>query len=306
LYGYFDLSEPRAERVLSVGYQAGLYRQKIGYLRPNYDGAAARASRTLREFRHHVDGKLMVYVPDRFVIFGQSDDPALDNFNPNFDERREQFVLRIKPFYIDRYEVTNEEFHRFCVETGRPMPAAWRTERQRYPAGTGNHPITVASYEDAVAYARWTGKRLPTEFEWELAARGGVGLLIEDGNPQSVFRRPRLYPTGDNFDPTVCNTLESGHGSPLPVTALKDASPYGVYGMCGNAREWTSSWYAAYPGHRLAEKQAVSGQMFKVIRGGSYDQRGQFSRSDFRDYGGFPDLAQDHSAGFRLVVSNAQ
>ena len=72
--------------------------------------------------------------------------------------------------------------------------------------------------------------------------------------------------------------------------------------MCGNAREWTSSWYAAYPGHRLPAGQAVSGKMFKVIRGGSYDQRQEFARVDYRDYGGFPNLQDDHSAGFRLVV----
>lgn len=301
LYGYFELQESRDIRTLSVGYQAGLYRQKPGYLRPTYDGSLARAQRTLKEFRHQVDGKIMVYIPEHFVIFGQGDDPARDNFNPHFDERREQFATRVKPFYIDRYEVTNEEFHRFAVETGRPMPAAWRATN-RYPANTGDHPITVASYTDAEAYARWSGKRLPTELEWELAARGGAGFLIQNGDPDSIFRRPRIYPTGDAFDPELCNTLESGRGAPLPVTATRDASPYQVFGMCGNAREWTSSWYAAYPGHRLPGKQAIAGKVFKVIRGGAYDQRSEFARADFRDYGGFPDLSSDHSAGFRLVV----
>lgn len=301
LYGFFDLDQKQGKRTLSVGYQAGLYRQKPGYLRPTYDGPVARSKRTLKEFRHQIDGKIMTYIPERFVIFGQGDNPALDNFNPQFDERREQFVKRITPFYIDRYEVTNEEFHRFSVQTGHLMPAAWQATN-RYPKNTGDHPITIASYTDAQAYARWTGKRLPTEFEWELAARGGVNLLIENGDPESIFRRPRVYPTGDAFDPKLCNTLESGHGSPLPVTQLRDASPYKVFGMCGNAREWTSSWYGAYPGHRLANKQAVAGKVFKVIRGGSYDQRSQFARADFRDYGGFPELNADHSAGFRLVV----
>ncbi len=301
LYGYFQLDSRQGLRILSVGYQAGLYRQKVGYLRPSYDGPVARSKRTLREFRHQVDGKIMTYIPENFVIFGQGDNPALDNFNPQFDERREQFVKRVKPFYIDRYEVTNEEFHRFVVRTGHPMPAAWR-ESNRYPEGTGEYPITIASYTDAMAYARWTGKRLPTEFEWELAARGGVALLIENGDPDSIFRRPPVYPIGDSFDPQRCNTLESGRGAPLPVSQLRDASPYKVFGMCGNAREWTSSWYGPYPGHRFGSKQAVAGKMFKVIRGGSYDQRREFARADFRDYGGFPELNADRSAGFRLVV----
>ncbi|MEQ9367344.1 MAG: SUMF1/EgtB/PvdO family nonheme iron enzyme [Leptospirales bacterium] len=301
LYGYFQLKPADGVRTLSVGYQAGLYRPKAGYLRPAYDGPVARANTTLREFRHQVDGKIMTYIPEHFVVFGQGDNPALDNFNPQFDERRERFAKRVKPFYIDRYEVTNEEFHRFVVQTGHPMPAAWRAEK-RYPENTGEHPITIASYTDARAYARWTGKRLPTEFEWELAARGGVGLLIEDGDPESVFSRPRVYPIGDSFDPNICNTLESGRGAPMPVTQLRDASPYNVFGMCGNAREWTSSWYGPYPGHRFANKQAVAGKVFKVIRGGSYDQRSEFARADFRDYGGFPELSSDRSAGFRLVV----
>jgi formylglycine-generating enzyme required for sulfatase activity len=72
--------------------------------------------------------------------------------------------------------------------------------------------------------------------------------------------------------------------------------------MCGNAREWTSSWYNPYPGHRFADARLI-GHQFKVIRGGSYRQNQDSARADARDYGGFPELREDRSAGFRLVIS---
>ena len=85
LYGYFQLEQVR---ILSVGYRAGLYRKKLGYLRPGYDGSMARARKPLREFSHHVDGKSMVYIPERFVIFGQGDDPGRDSRQDNADLRQ--------------------------------------------------------------------------------------------------------------------------------------------------------------------------------------------------------------------------
>lgn len=178
------------------------------------------------------------------------------------------------------------------------MPSSWK--KGRYLAGRGQHPFTEASYNDAQAYARWAGKRLPTEFEWELAARGSLNRLADDTGPRSLLRNPPLYPFGNEFDSERCNTLESGLGDTMPVTNLRDASPYGLLGMCGNAREWTSSWYRPYPGHKFLE-QAPAGTIYKVIRGGSYAHPARFARADYRDYGGFPSLRDDRSAGFRLV-----
>ncbi|MDH5657196.1 MAG: SUMF1/EgtB/PvdO family nonheme iron enzyme, partial [Spirochaetia bacterium] len=113
---------------------------------------------------------------------------------------------------------------------------------------------------------------------------------------------PQIYPVGKDYDSSLCNTLESGIGHTLPVTNMRDRSPYGIYGLCGNAREWTDSWYEPYPGHHF-KKPELSGRQFKVIRGGSYYQNKTAARSDTRDYGGFPTLRKDRSAGFRLVIS---
>ncbi len=301
LFGTFDLERDHGLRTLSVGYRAGLYRRKLGYLRPVQPAVDRTARRALPEIRHQVDGKQMRYIPGGFAIFGQGDNPNLDNFNPDYDRREFEVMMRIKPFYLDKYEVTNVEYHRFCTEAGHPFPPSWKDGR--YPRGKANHPVIVASYRDAEAYARWTGKRLPTEFEWEFAARGDARAVKINGDPTSVYNAPPAFPFRGEFDPAKCNTLESGHGDTIPVTAIRDESPYRIFGMCGNAREWTASWYQAYPGHRLPVKRAVSGRVFKVIRGGSFDQSREYAASNFRDYGGFPSLAEDRSAGFRLAVS---
>ena len=303
LYGDFELDDSRGVRYLTVGYRAGLYRQIPGYLPPVRTGDVARQRTPLPRIRHAVDQKTMLYVRGDVVVFGQGQDPRSDNYNPHFHRRYEPFVVRLQSFYMDETEVTNREYLRFCQATGHPLPPSWEAIGGQYPAGRGDHPVTVASYTDAEAYARWTGKRLPTELEWEMAARGGLSLIVngDRADPGSIDRTPFLFPIGDEFDADVCNTRESGHGDTVPVSELRDLSPYGIRGMCGNAREWTSSWYQAYPGHRIQRSRASTGRVFRVIRGGSFYQTAEYARTDHRDYGGFPTLALDRSAGFRLV-----
>ncbi len=298
LYGSF-LMPPEKRRFISLGYQAGIYVMRKTYRAPeNYDLPPVK---TVKRIIHHIDRKEMLLIGWDYAVIGQGDDPSLDNFNPFFYERDSTIIPRVSAFYMDRYEVTNYEFKRFCDETGHPVPPAWSVYNGTYPPGTRSYPITVASYADAAAYARWAGKRLPTEIEWELASRGGLRTMKDNTGPQSLQGSPPIYPIGDQFDSSICNTLESGHGHALPVTSLHDVSPYGLIGMCGNAREWTSSWYTPYAGAKFSQSY-VSGKQFRVIRGGSYHQPFNHARSDFRDYGGFPSPERDYSAGFRLVM----
>ena len=297
LYGYFTLEDDQ-RKMLTAGYTVGLYIIRSDY-RPNV-GHQENRRETIPEITNHVDGKTMLYIPWDYLVYGQGDIPEKDNFNPYFYERDIAIIKRIPAFYMDKYEVTNHEYNVFCRKTGHALPEEWR-KTGKYPAGKGNNPVIVAGYEDAVAYARWTGKRLPTEFEWELAARGGLRIR-NNGSIEDIKKTPPLYPNAMDFDETVCNTLESGIGYTIPVTDMRDRSPYGILGMCGNAREWTDSWYEPYPGHHF-KKPELAGRQFKVIRGGSYYQDKITARADTRDYGGFPTLKKDRSAGFRLVVS---
>ncbi len=134
-------------------------------------------------------------------------------------------VVDLKAFAIDRYPVTNREFAEFCADKGYPARAHWHGKRP--PKALLEHPVVCVNLADAQAYAAWAGKRLPTEAEWEKAARGENGLL---------------YPWGSEFDPQACrwnpDPSTQGPGT-APVTAHpRGASPFGVMDMVGNAAEW--------------------------------------------------------------------
>jgi formylglycine-generating enzyme required for sulfatase activity len=158
----------------------------------------------------------------------------------------------VGPFYIDRYEVTNADYHRFVKALDRPPPAHWNGHAP--PPELADHPVTYVSWYDARDYCAWRGKRLPTEFEWEKAARGAEGLK---------------FPWGDIFDPGIANTPQSKIGHTTPVGRFpKGASPYGAMDMAGNVWEWTDSWYKPYPGNTRSNPNY--GEMYRIVRGGSW------------------------------------
>lgn len=149
--------------------------------------------------------------------------------------------INLKPFYIDRFEVTNQAYKAV-------FPA------HKYPAGQDNLPALGISWTEAGRYCESVGKRLPTEQEWEKAARGTEG---------------QEYPWGPVFENTLANTVEAGLGKPTRVGSYyASASPYGAMDMAGNAYEWVSDWYEAYPGNTDVTKDY--GQIFRVLRGGSF------------------------------------
>ena len=132
--------------------------------------------------------------------------------------------LKLPDFYIDLWPVTNEEYQRFVLESNIDPPAKWRNGK--FLEKKAKHPVTGVSWYEAVAYASWAGKRLPTAAEWEKAARGTDG---------------RSYPWGEGFDALRCNTSESGKRETTPVTQYQTAiSVYGILDMAGNVWEWTS------------------------------------------------------------------
>ena len=305
LHGHFvGLAQRSTTSALRVGYEIGLYRPLAQYLPVVTKQRREIQRQPLPAIRHHKDNKEMLYIPSSMLVYGQDSDASLPNFNPYFQDRHAAHAVRLPAYYIDKYEVTNAEYLYFCNQSNYPLPAEWR-EHGSYPLHKEKHPFRLASYHDAQAYARWSSKRLPSELEWEMAARGGLSLRTNAANTNVAYNpQVFIYPIGSRFDARRCNTLETGRGDTIPVTEMRDESPYGIVGMCGNAREWTSSWFAPYPNHSWSAKSGIAaGRIFKVIRGGSFMEPARFARSDHRDYGGLPSLAQDRSAGFRLVVS---
>lgn len=192
------------------------------------------------------------------------------------DERRPVFV---DAFWIDRYPVTNAQYADFVEATGYKPPKHW--ESKTPPDELCNHPVVYVSWHDAVAYCQWlsdqTGQpyRLPTETEWEKAARGTDG---------------REYPWGDEFDSDLCNTWEAGIHGTTPVgkySPLGD-SPYGCTGMAGNVWELTLG---------IREPDVPASY---VLRGGSWYDGQDFARCAYR--GGLHPGAWSVFLGFRCAT----
>jgi len=158
-------------------------------------------------------------------------------------------------FMIDKFEVTNADFAVFVEATGYETYAekqgttSWRAA---YTEGKDTHPVVYATFDDALAYCTWAGKRLPTEAEWEKAARGPEGFV---------------FPWGDEWDATQANVKESG----LRGTAVVGSYPPNGYGLCdmaGNVWEWVDSSYEAYPGSDYQD--AKYSPDLRGLRGGGW------------------------------------
>jgi len=210
----------------------------------------------------------------------------------------------LEGFHIDLLPVTHADFLRFVraggyeteafwvtvlsdVEkyvdaTGKPGPKSWSNGRP--PAGKDRHPVSGVCFHEASAYARWASKRLPSEEEWEKAAKGTTS---------------NLYPWGPRFETKLCNTREAEVGGTTPAGRYrKGASPFGVLDMAGNVLEWTDSFYKAYPGNE--EENSYFGEFYRVLRGGSWYFKAEAARVTVRHYLR-PDLRLDY-VGFRCIV----
>ncbi|HUV94169.1 MAG TPA: SUMF1/EgtB/PvdO family nonheme iron enzyme [Anaerolineae bacterium] len=202
----------------------------------------------------------MVWVPPGPFIYGESEGTR---------------VVRLEHGYcIARTPVTNAQYARFVAVRGHEPPQHWRG---KVPLDElCDHPVVNVSWDDAVAYAVWAGGRLPSEQEWEKAARGIDG---------------RVYPWGDEFDAARCNSSEAGIGTTTPVGRYSSYgdSPCGCTDMAGNVWEWTASKYKSGSGDR-------------VVRGGAFDEYRRLARCAYRDRH-FP-IGVWFSDGFRVVASS--
>jgi len=189
-------------------------------------------------------------------------------------------------FEIDKFEVTNADFAQFAEATGYQTDAEkeGRTKNWRDAAeGKGNHPVVYVSWNDAMAYCQWLGKRLPSEAEWEKAARGTDG---------------RMYPWGNEWDPSKANVKDTGLRGTVAVGSFgAGASPYGVEDMAGNVWEWTADWYEAYPSSNY--QSDYFGQRFRVQRGGGWFETAEWVRTTFRNANS--EVAANDDLGFRCA-----
>ena len=170
--------------------------------------------------------KGMVYVPAGEFIMGS--DIGDGDESP-------KHIARTGEFFIDEYEISNADYKKF-----KPS-FSFRKDRGNFPA--------LVNWDQAVAYATSIGKRLPTEKEWEKAARGIDG---------------RMFPWGNTYDPTFVQ-YDSTQG--IGQTIANPKSPYGCYDMAGGAMEWVSDWYKPYPGNKIPGKQYD--KQYKVLKGGT-------------------------------------
>ncbi len=223
------------------------------------------------------DGKEYIHIPAGEFWMGSPDDPDAP---PR--------LVYVDGFYISRYPVTNAEYHAFVQDTLFIPPEHWR--EGVYASWEANYPVTYVSWDDAAAYCKWAGGRLPTEAEWEKAARGTDG---------------RRFPWGNTFDPGRCNSREGGRGGPTPVDKYTPAgdSPYGVSDMCGNVWEWVYDWYAPVaPGNGPQRNpMGPSEGRTKVIRGGSFANKASLVTTYTRDHA--PPSVCAVNYGFRVCLS---
>ena len=187
---------------------------------------------------------------------------------PWYADESPSLKLYLKDFYIDKYEVTRLQYYIFCQATDYKSPHIWGGEK--FPDGTGNHPVSHVSFYDAAAYAEWAGKRLPTEAEWEKTARG----------PDHY-----IYPWGNEFDFSSANVSPSakkkqGRGLKPVGSFPQGVSFYGTYDMVGNVWEWVWDYYLPYPNSTREWQEKEKKQL--VVRGMSYLGVGHFPKEEYK------------------------
>ena len=208
------------------------------------------------------DGREMVLRPGGAFRMGSRE---------GYPEERPVHTVTLYDFYMDRYPVTNAAYKAFCDAAGKPCPADPRwPDMPDYFLGYPEYPVVNVSWSDAAAYARWAGKRLPSEEEWEYAAAGGLdapdypwGDGEPDGGNANFADVSSDYPWSHH---SICD----GFGYTSPVGAFP-ANGYGLFDMAGNVFEWTEDWFFRYDDElRDTERFKDGWGGSKVCRGGCY------------------------------------
>lgn len=274
-----------------------------------------------REIVSEKDGALMVLIPGGSFEMG-TDTPEISELvqwekqwnskvkADSFEDETPRHTVYLDAFYMDVHEVTNAQYRQFIETTGHHEPQGigyvdgkWKTNFEPWKDSNfnaPNQPVVCVSWEDAVAYCEWAGKRLPTEAEWEKAARGGlVGKRYPWGNEVPNGTQCNFADRNTNFNWSD-KEANDGYQYSAPVSSFT-ANRYGLYDMLGNVFEWCadkydSSYYAKSP---RENPQGPSSGIFGVLRGGSWNYFASVLRIANR-YKRFP-IARDALCGFRCA-----
>lgn len=193
----------------------------------------------------------------------------------------------VDSFYMDKTEVSNSEYLKFCQETGHTLPEFWNSDIFRCGEIYPDHPVIGVNHGDAVKYAAWAGKRLPTEAEWEYAARGG----LED----------RDYPNGNAWHKDRAKQDGQGWKNLTEAVGQYEANGYGLYDMGGNVWEWVSDRYSEsyYQQGVYKNPRGPDTGSNRVIRGGSWHSGAMCKKVFYRK--GLISSWSDFAVGFRCV-----
>lgn len=290
----YDAAEVKS-RVRSAGQDLFLLTaREYGIDLPTYGAEEAAALLSAAQWR---ELETMIEIPAGRFIMGTN--------LPRSDlQNQPEHAVELHAYRIDKYPVTNAQYARFVAETGHRPPLHWVGGKM--PEGRELHPVVMVSWFDAARYAAWAGKRLPTEAEWERAARG------QDG---------RRWPWGDRMDPLRLNTYYQVGATTEVLRFPEGASPEGVMDMAGNVSEWVADDFLPYPGSPApndlfmakvasmplspAERSMgvadfiVTDDRYKVLRGGSW-KGDPFSTAGFHRNFSLPNMASDFF-GFRCA-----
>lgn len=236
-------------------------------------------------------GISFVRVPAGKFLMGSREDNKWAQNN----EKPQHTVEIPSDYWIGQFTVTNEQYDLFVqFQNGEHPVSDWKNKK--------DHPVVRVSWNDAQAYCKWLNDthgyelpqgfvfRLPTEAEWEKAARGEFGFE---------------WPWGNEFDENKCNSLEGGKNGTTPVGAYSPAgdSPYGAADMVGNVWEWTQSLFKGYPYQAGDGREDLKASGIRVLRGGSFSYNHGFARCAYRNVN--PIYNPFDSRGFRVVASPA-
>ncbi|MEW5939530.1 MAG: SUMF1/EgtB/PvdO family nonheme iron enzyme [Chloroflexota bacterium] len=236
----------------------------------------------------------MVKIPAGEFLMGSTKEQAAQAIKDGLDENwaeweQPQHTVELSEYSIGKYPITNREYQEFVKDAKYKPPQGW--DGDKFPDGKGGHPVVNVSWEDATAYCKWLGEktkkqyRLPTEAEWEKAARRLPPFSSGEGRGED---QSQVYPWGNKFDPKKANTIESGIGDTSEVGQFSPQgdSPFGCADMAGNIWEWCNDWFdeKEYKKRKDGVKDPKGPQQgnARVVRGGAFDYYVWYARCAFR------------------------